>query len=346
MREKGATTLESFYHTFVIDLNNIVRRHGRRLILWNEAMRPGVEPAPPKDIIIHAWIDAKNTRALAAAGHAMINSSYAPLYLSSYGLREGVALSAVKQWDARLFGAENPRPGAASVKYTELSPRATILGGQACAWASEQTLAEKRLYPRALCMAETLWAEGRAGSLADFASRWAATHEKRLAAMGVAAEYEKPVQILYKNGEPDEKCWAGRGHPVHKATGDSLLLAAGAGDDGLMSVKTHGDFILDFELKTDTTVDFTGVTVRGGAGAPGLPIHVTPPPGIILMKSLRDLKGWHRYEVAARGSVLALTIDGCLAWSVSNAAARSGHIMLQGAGTPREFRNITIRGLD
>jgi hexosaminidase len=303
MKSKGCDTIEAFYHTFVRDLNDIAKRHGKQLIVWNEAIHPGVEPMPPRDIIIHAWTNHKNAQAMAASGYTIINSSYAPLYLTSFGLRQGVALSAVKEWDATLFGAENPRPGAAGVKYEKLPPRAMILGGQACMWATEQGLVEKRLYPRALCVAETLWAEGRAGDLADFEARWPA-HESRLARFGVSPEYKHPSAPLRE----DEK---------------------------------YRDFILTFELDTETTVGFSGITIRDDCK-----VRVTPPPGHILMRSLRDLKGWHAYELTARGPVVTLTIDGCMAWSVSNADARGGRITVSRADGVKQYRNVAIRKLD
>jgi hexosaminidase len=303
MKSKGCDTIEAFYHTFVSDLDDIAKHNGKQLIVWNEAIHPGVEPMPPRDIIIHAWTNHKNAQAMAAAGYTIINSSYAPLYFTSFGLRQGVALSAVKDWDATLFGAENPRPDAARVKYAKLPPRAMILGGQACMWATEQGLVEKRLYPRALCMAETLWAEGRAGDLADFETRWPA-HESRLGRFGVSPEYKHPPMPLRE----DEK---------------------------------YRDFILTFELDTETTVDFSGITIRDD-----YKVRVTPPPGHILMKSLRDLKSWHTYELTARGPVVTLTIDGCMAWSVSNAGVRSGRIAVSRADGVKQYRNIAIRKLD
>ncbi|MDR1011501.1 MAG: family 20 glycosylhydrolase [Opitutaceae bacterium] len=312
MKARGVTTLESFYHTFVIDLNDIVKRNGRRLIVWNEAIHPGVAPMPPKDITIHAWTNYKNAQTMAAAGYTIINSSYAPLYLTSFGLRQGVALSAVKAWDATLFGAENPKPGAASVKYARLPPGALILGGQACMWATEQGLVEKRLYPRMLCTAETLWAEGRAGDLADFEIRWPA-HERRLDKFGVSPEYKRTPGTLFDGKTSDLRS----------------------------SEKKYCDFILTFELNTDETPVFSGFVLRDN-----FRLNVTPPAGHVLMRSLRALKGWHTYEVTARDSVISLTIDGCMAWSVSNADVRTGHIILQEAGKVNACRNITLRNLD
>ncbi len=314
MKAKGVATLDAFYHTFVMDLNDIAKRNGKKLIVWNDAIHPGVEPMPPREITIHAWTNHKNAQALAAAGYTMINSSYAPLYLTSFGVREGVALSAVRDWNPTLFGAEDPRPGAARVKYAKLPPRALILGGQACMWATEQGLVEKRLYPRALCVAETLWSEGRAGDLADFEARWP-VHERRLAQLGVSPEYRRPAVPLFEDAK--------------------------RGADPLESAKEYRDFILTFELDTETTPGFCGITVRGG-----YPVPVTPPPGHVLMRSLRDLKGWHSYELTARGSVITLTVDGCMAWSVSDAAMQGGPIRLMPADRVKQCRNIMIRELE
>jgi len=224
MKTKNVTTLEAYYHTFIADLDDIAKRHGKQLIVWNEAIHPGVAPMPPRDIIILVWKDLKNAQAMAAAGYTIINASATPLYLSSFGRRQGVALPAVKAWDATLFGADRPKPDATKAKYEKLPPRAMILRGEACLWATEQSLVEKRLYPRAICVAENLWSEGRSGDLADFETRWP-LFQARLDRFGVSPEYKTPPEPL----RPDE---------------------------------TYSDFILNFELEADATADFTGLTVR------------------------------------------------------------------------------------
>lgn len=310
MKAKGVDTLDAFYHTFVIDLNDIAKRHGKQTIVWNDAFHPGVAPMPPRDIIVHAWKDYKNVLPLAADGYTILNASNLPLYFSSFGLAAGLPLSEAKAWDATLFGVRRIQ---GKVLYEKFPPRAMILGGQALMWATEQGLVEKRLYPRTLCLADTLWAEGRAGDLADFEARWVA-HEPRIKRFGVSPEYKHAATPLFENATP--------------------------GSDPLRSLEKYGDFILTFEMETDATLEFSGITVRDD-----YKVYVTPP-GKTLGSVLRKLKGWKTYELTMRGSVATLTINGYMAWSASNADTRAGHVTVTKADGAKAYRNFTIRKLD
>jgi hexosaminidase len=182
MKLKGVTSTAALYHTFVDDLNQLVKRHGKKLIVWNDAIQPRVEPLPSKDILIDAWFDLEKVRPLAEAGYMLINSSRRPLYLSSMGLRAGYPLETVWQWRATTFGTERRQPLEAGVTFETLPGR--VLGGQASAWATEQTSLQPRLYPRLLAVAERLWADDGKSDFANFQLR-VAHHNVRLRQLGV-----------------------------------------------------------------------------------------------------------------------------------------------------------------
>src|SRR5205085_2036426 len=55
MKARGFASVEAMYHGFIGDLNTIAKRHGKQLIIWNDAIHPGVEPMPAKDIIVDGW---------------------------------------------------------------------------------------------------------------------------------------------------------------------------------------------------------------------------------------------------------------------------------------------------
>ncbi len=155
MKERGVTTTAALYHTFVTDLDALVQRQGKRMIVWNDAITPGVQPMPPKDILIDAWANPGNVRKLAEAGYTLINSSIRPLYLSSYSQRDGFPLRSVWQWTPAVFGLREARASDPDLRAVPLPETAHVLGGQASAWAAEQGRMERRLYPRLLAVAET-----------------------------------------------------------------------------------------------------------------------------------------------------------------------------------------------
>jgi hexosaminidase len=316
MKERGVTTVESLYHTFVADLNEIVKRHGRTLVVWNDAIHPGVEPMPPKDIIIDGWVGFESVGPLAQAGYTMLNSSSGPLYLTSFGLREGLPLAAVLAWDATKFAHPRAKRGDTTLKYEPLDPTAKILGGHASAWATEQRLTERRLYPRLQAFAEDLWSEGKPHAAPEFQARFEAGHLARLRKLGVPDDDALPVEKI----------------PVGNAK-------------SFASPRAYRDFALTFEVKRGGIDDDTGVKVRAGPQG-GFTIRAAPPPGWVMSKGLVTANGWNRCEVVARGPVITLTVNGGLAWSVVDPAPRAGNIVFSVADEAHQFRNIEVRKLD
>ncbi|MGA2533683.1 MAG: family 20 glycosylhydrolase [Candidatus Aminicenantales bacterium] len=335
MKQKGVTSLEALYHTFVIDLDELVRRHGKKLIVWSDAIHPGVAPMPPKDIVIDAWVDFGTVRPLAEAGYTMLNSSNGPLYLTSFGLREGLPLAAVEAWNAARFPSPGARLGDRTLRYQALSANAHILGGHASAWATEQRLTERRLYPRLLAVAENLWSEDRAtGDAAEFEARYRAGFAARLRRMGVPDDEAAPMESLF-------------------TAADGSTVAAGETRPGwAVSERSYRDFRLTFELRAPAPGDHTGVFIRcapgGGAGtAPdGFPIVAAAPPGLVMSEGLRLSEGWDRFEVVARGPIVSLTINSGLAWSGVDSAPRAGPIVLRSTGKDWQIREVRVQPLD
>jgi len=331
MAREGVATIDALYHVFVRDLDEIAKRHGKRLIVWNDAIRPGVEPMPPRDILIDAWYDFGVVGPLAEAGYTILNSSQGPLYLTSFGLGEGLPLAAVLGWNATLFPDPPAEMGVATLNYRTLSPTAKILGGHASAWATEESLAERRLYPRLLAMAENLWAEGRPAEPSEFEARFLAGHTARLRRLGVP-DYEAP---------PAETPFPG------------ASLAPGSVPQGyLVSLRSYRDFRMSFELHAPGPEGQTGLSVRcapsPGKDTPpeGFPVAAVPPPGRVMSSAARLTDRWNRCEVVARGPVITLTVNGVLAWSVVDPAPRPGPIVLRGMGPGHEIRNVRLWRLE
>ncbi len=316
MKQRGVTTLDAYYHTFIAELDAIAQRHGKTLIVWNDALHPGVEPMPPKDIVIDAWTNFDSAAPLAAAGYPTLNSSGGPLYLTSYGLREGLPLAAVLAWDATKFANPRAKRGDTMLKYEPLAPSAKILGGHASAWATEQRLTERRLYPRLPAFAEDVWSEGRAHAAPEFQARFDAGHLARLRKMGVPDDDALPV----------EKFSLGK-------------------EKTFTSPRAYRDFALSFEVKRGAADEDTGVRIRVGAPG-GFAIRLAPPPGAVMSKGLVSAQGWNHCEVVARGGIVSLTINGGLAWSVVDPAPRAGAIVFAVADDTHQFRNVEVRNLE
>lgn len=341
-------SIEALYHTFVIDLHAIATRHGKQLIVWNDALTPGVAPLPPKDIIVHAWLSYKKTAPWAEAGYQILNSTSGPLYLTSLGLAEGLPLDSVLAWDATLFASPDPDRGAREVSYRSLPDGGNLLGGLACAWATEQDLMERRLYPRTLALAATLWSEGSTRGDANFHDRYVQHHLPRLRAWGVMdEEILPPSEDLLADALSG---WMPIGAPAFRQLGDENEAVAEA--NGWMRSKGQWrDFVLTFEKFTADAPAHSGVFIRcpdeamPAAAPAGFSIPVIPHPDQLLSRAMRRLKGWNRYELVARGPVVSLTVNGVLAWSLIDPSPRAGAIALQ-AEPGLRFRNVRLRPLE
>ncbi len=336
MEREGVASVDALYHVFLRDLDVIAKRHGKRLLVWNDAIHPGVEPMPPRDILIDAWFDYAVVGPLADAGYTILNSSQGPLYLTSFGLGEGLPLAAVLAWNATRFPDPPAEMGSKALDYRTLSPRAKVLGGHASAWATEQSLVERRLYPRLLAVAEDLWSERKTADAAEFDARYRAGHEARLRRLGVPDEAEGTSEAAFPGGP-------------------SSVLSPGSGPAGwVASSRAYRDFRLAFEWRAPSPAEAAriGVFIRcgpakaDGAAPDGFAVAAVPPPGRVMSSGARPADGWNRGEVAARGPVVSLTVNGVLAWSVVDPAPRSGPIVLKGLGPGLEFRNVRLWALE
>lgn len=344
MRAKGVSTLPALYHTVVNDLDALARRHGKRAIVWNDAIHPGIAPLPPKDLLIDAWTGQPDVQALAEAGYTLINSSNRPLYLSSYGQRQGFPLTAVWQWTPRVFGLREARSSDADLKSAPLPESAQVVGGQACIWATDQRIAEQRLYPRLLAVAETLWAGEHRGSFPDFTARWQAGQQDRLRRLGVPDDEALPSETLFGASAADS------GATIRMVDG-VLRAPASASPAFLTTTRATRDFILTFERRAEINSGNTGFLVRcaptiANERPAGFPVPSAPPEGMKVSADVAALKGWNRFELVARGAVVSLTINGYLAWSATDPAPRSGPIVLATEAAEFEMRNIRLRPLD
>jgi len=335
MAREGVTTVDALYHVFVRDLDEIAKRHGKRLIVWNDAIHPGVEPMPPKDILVDAWYNWAVVGPLTEAGYAILNSSQGPLYLTSFGLGAGLPLASVLGWDVSRFPDPPAEIGVPTLSYRTLSPKAQILGGHASAWATEQSLVERRLYPRLLAVAEKLWAEGRPAGAEGFEARFQAGHADRLKRLGVPDEASRPGEAPFPGGP------------------EAALTPGSAAPGYLVSPRSYADFRLSFELRGAGPEGRTGVSIRcapgldKGAPPRGLEIAAAPPPGRVLSSGARlSPEGWSACEVVARGPVVSLTVNGVLAWSVVDPAPRSGPIVLAVPRPGCEVRNVRLWPLE
>src|SRR6201996_4683008 len=137
MKKKGYTKAAELQASFNQQLEQILKKHNKKMIGWDEIL----DPALPKTILIQSWRGEASLSDGARQGYQGILS--APYYLDG------------QKSSAQMYLAD-PVP-----MDTTLTPeqQKLILGGEVCMWAEQlnsETM-DSRVWPRAMAVAERFW---------------------------------------------------------------------------------------------------------------------------------------------------------------------------------------------
>ncbi len=160
MKQKGYQKPAELQAYFSQRMQQIVEKHGRKPIGWDEILVPGL----PKSVVVQSWRGADSLAAGAKQGYRGVLS--APYYLDAMKSNETHYLA-------------DPIPADTTMTAEE---QKLILGGEVCMWAehlNERTI-DGRIWPRAAVMAERFWSPQ---SDRDVASMY-----RRLPAISLALE--------------------------------------------------------------------------------------------------------------------------------------------------------------
>ncbi|MCX6902354.1 MAG: family 20 glycosylhydrolase [Verrucomicrobia bacterium] len=158
------------YRRFVTDMDEIVKRNGKKMIVWEGFGRePGSPVRIPKDIIVMAYeIRFYLPDQLVKDGYQVINASWTPLYV----VNRGRPPAEIYAWHLRQFKPYGASPSDLGVI---VPPDAAVFGAQLCAWEQPESaeLANERL--RLAAMSERVWNPTAGKDCADFTRRLVAT---------------------------------------------------------------------------------------------------------------------------------------------------------------------------
>ena len=138
MRAQGMKTNQDLQAYFNKRVQEIVSKHGKTMIGWDEILRPEL----PKSIVIQSWRGQESLAQAAKQGYRSL-------------LSHGYYIDLM--WPASQHYAVDPMSDAAANLSPEESKR--ILGGEATMWAeyvSPENI-DSRIWPRTAAIAERLW---------------------------------------------------------------------------------------------------------------------------------------------------------------------------------------------
>ena len=185
MRSHGLKSNEELQAYFSRHLQEIVRKHGKIMVGWDEIL----DPALPKEAVIQSWRGQDSLADAARRGYRGILSN---------GYYLDLMYSAASHYltDPLAAGAANLAP----------EEKARILGGEACMW-SELVTPENidgRIWPRAAAVAERLWSPAE---LRDLDSMYARLHavDDNLQWVGVLDRSNRALMLQRLTGSADIK---------------------------------------------------------------------------------------------------------------------------------------------
>lgn len=148
------SSVEELYRHFLVRVHEMVKRHGKRTIVWEGFHREG-EVEIPRDILVMAWeTKYQLPQDLLAGGYTLLNVSWKPLYVVNE--KEWPVDSIYARWN--LWRWENWVPGMPSFEAPiQLEPTPRVIGASMASWHQPQhvTLPSTRL--RLAAMSERTW---------------------------------------------------------------------------------------------------------------------------------------------------------------------------------------------
>lgn len=158
------------YRKFVCDMNEIVKKRGKQMIVWEGFGREPKSPIQiPRDVIVMEYeIRFYMPDQLVRDGYKVINASWTPLYV----VNRGRPPEEIYAWHLGQF---KPYGAPASDRGIVVSNDASVFGAQMCAWEQKEMVELPSTRLRLPAMSERIWNPGAGKPYADFAGRLAQT---------------------------------------------------------------------------------------------------------------------------------------------------------------------------
>ncbi len=164
---KIADAMELYRH-FIVRMNEIVKKRGKKMIVWEGFHKEG-KTKIPLDVTVMVFESLYQVAPdLLDQGYPVINTSWQPLYVVNgrnwppehiYGWN-------LYRWESCW---ENSK---AYGKPIVVKPNCLVLGAQMCAWEQPENVELPSLRPRVPAMSERIWNPDAGRSFADFDQRF------------------------------------------------------------------------------------------------------------------------------------------------------------------------------
>ena len=156
MKAHDLADIHELYRHFLVRMNEIVKRHGKRTIVW-EGFRKEGRVEIPRDMLVMAWETIYQLpQHLLAGGYTLINVSWKPLYVVNH--KKWPVEYIYERWN--LYRWENWVPWMPSFTPIQLDSTSQVIGAMMCAWEQPQHVELPSLRRRLPALGERLWNGG------------------------------------------------------------------------------------------------------------------------------------------------------------------------------------------
>ena len=144
--------VHELYRHFLVRMNDIVKKHGKQMCVWEGFRREGQVPIP-KDIIVYEFETNRYLpNHLVEDGYTVVNTSWKPLYVVN---KKKWGPKTIYNWN--MWRWENWFPKAPSFTPIQVAPSPLIIGAQMCAWEQPEEVEFISLRKRLPALNERIW---------------------------------------------------------------------------------------------------------------------------------------------------------------------------------------------
>ncbi|OEK05404.1 family 20 glycosylhydrolase [Roseivirga misakiensis] len=191
--------VHELYRHFLVRMNDIVKKHGKQMAVW-EGFRTDGEVEIPKDIIVYEFETNRYLpNELVRDGYTVVNTSWKPLYVVN---RKKFAPETIYNWN--VWRWENWFPRAPSFVPIQLERTNQIVGAQMCAWEQPQASEFRSLRKRLPVMMERIWSHDQRQAFDVFMTKLEATDQVLSKLSGITEQDDKLHGYDYVDDRPNK----------------------------------------------------------------------------------------------------------------------------------------------
>ena len=176
MAENAIKNIDELYRHFIVRMNKVVKKHGKKMFIWEGFSRKG-KIEIPRDITVMVFECLYNLpQYLIEDGYNVINTTWEPLYVVEDEREKIWSLEYIYNWN--LYRWKNWWEKSKAFHGINIKPTKKVIGAQMCAWEVFGKNVFRLCRKRLPAMSERIWNPEANRSFIDFSKRLSVTDAK------------------------------------------------------------------------------------------------------------------------------------------------------------------------